>query len=491
MASLRRVLFSASWLLVACGGDNKGDDGAGDASSTSAATTAATSLPTTSAGTEEGEDTASGPTTGEGVVEGRPNWHEDIAPLVTKNCLACHSAGGIAPFSLETYESSKGFAGVMAYDVMEALMPPWHGVETDECDPAFPYKHDARLSDGDKQMFQDWADAGAPEGDPKLAAPLPERPSLDLKDPSVTALSTATVNIDKAGSQFDFFHCLSIDPANMETVYLDGVQVVPGNPEIVHHVLIFVDAQGESANWAGGIKKNCGGGSGIGGGQLIGGWVPGGLPMEAPAGVATELPVGTRLILNVHYHANATEQVDKGTGLALRWSKDKPAWTSFFTLIGAPGVGKSLGGPLMIPAGKDEHVEEYEYEVGTLGEDFPDFVDVRVWTVLNHMHKVGVDMRVWIEDRDSGEETCLLHTPKWDFNWQRSYALDTPISSSVRVRSGDKVRVRCVYNNTMSNPGVVEMLGELGLDAPVDVGLGEGTADEMCLTGIGVAIKGF
>ena len=488
MASLRGILFGASWLLVACGNNDKSDDSAGDAGS-SGGETSATSTPTPTS--SAGEETTDTPTSG-GVESVRPNWHEDIAPLVTKNCQSCHVAGGIAPFSLETYETAKNFAGLMAIDVMEGLMPPWHGIETPECDPPFPYKHDARLSAGDKQLFQDWADAGAPEGDPKLAAPLPEPPSLDLKDPSTLVKSTATVEIDKVGTQSDFFHCLSIDPANMETVYLDGVQVVPGNSGIVHHVLIFVDAQGESAGWAGGIKQNCGGGSGIGGGQLIGGWVPGGLPMEAPEGVATELPTGTRLILNVHYHATgAGSEQDEGTGLALRWSPTKPQWTSYFTLIGAPGIGKSLDGPLEIPAGEDRHIEEYEYEIGTLGMDFPDIVDVRVWTVLNHMHKVGIDMRVWVEDRDTGEETCLLHTPKWDFNWQRSYALDTPVASSVRVQSGDKVRVRCIYNNTMSNPGVVEMLGELGLDAPIDVNLGEATGDEMCLTGIGVAIKGL
>lgn len=488
MASLRRVLFGASWLLVACG-DNKGDDSAGDAGTSAGETSAAASSSASAGSTEETADT---PTTGGGGEAVRPNWHEDIAPLVTKNCQSCHIAGSIAPFTLETYESAKGFAALMAYDVMEGLMPPWHGVETPECDPAFPYKHDARLSDAEKQMFQDWADAGAPEGDPKLAAPLPERPSLDLANPSTLAKSPATVVIDKVGTQSDFFHCLSIDPANTETVYLDGVQVVPGNSGVVHHVLIFTDAQGESANWPGGVQENCGGGSGISGGQLIGGWVPGGLPMEAPEGVATELPVGTRLILNVHYHATgAGSEEDKGTGLALRWSANKPEWTSYFTLIGAPGIGSSLNGPLSIPAGEEAHVEEYEYVVGSLGMDFPDIVDVRVWTVLNHMHKVGIDMRVWVEDRDTGEETCLLHTPKWDFNWQRSYALDTPVASSVRVQSGDVVRVRCIYNNTMSNPGVVEMLGELGLDEPITVNLGEATGDEMCLTGVGVAIKGL
>lgn len=60
------------------------------------------------------------------------------------------------------------------------------------------------------------------------------------------------------------------------------MQVIAGNRGIVHHVLIYVDAAGASASWPGGVK-NCGGGAGIAGAvQLIGGWVPGGLPMEPP-----------------------------------------------------------------------------------------------------------------------------------------------------------------------------------------------------------------
>ena len=35
----------------------------------------------------------------------------------------------------------------------------------------------------------------------------------------------------------------------------------------------------------------------------------------------------------------------------------------------------------------------------------------------------------------------------------------------------------------------VGALAEVGLDAPVDVGQGEGSLDEMCLTGIGVSVK--
>jgi hypothetical protein len=481
MACPRPLLISAL-VLSACGPADPGDT----AETADTATAASTGTgPVT--GSEPGETSEPPPTGGELA---RPNWHEDIAPLVATHCQGCHVSGGVAPFAMMSYEETSPWAAAMAADVDMGLMPPWHAIETDECQPPFGFKHDARLTADEKALFIDWANAGAPEGDPMLAAEIPTPPSLDLADPSTTAKMQSSLEIPAAGTTRDYFHCLSIDPGNTETVYLDGMQVIAGNPSIVHHVLIYVDQNAASASWPGGVNKDCGGAAGGVPAQLIGAWVPGGLPIEPPDDVASELPPGTRLILNVHYHAAGEPQTDADTRVAMRWKTTAPAWSSLFQLIGAPGFGDSLDGPLMIPAGAKGHVEEYEWTVSYNGQPIPDLVDIRLWAALNHMHKVGVDMRVSIEDGKTGVETCLLQTPRYDYNWQRSYAYDTPIATGFRVRGGDKIRVRCTYDNTLDNPGVKAMLAEVGLDAPVDVGLGEGTLDEMCLTGLGVAIRG-
>ena len=79
-----------------------------------------------------------------------------------------------------------------------------------------------------------------------------------------------------------------------------------------------------------------------------------------------------------------------------------------------------------------------------------------------------------------------MHTPRWDFNWQRFYKYDVPIEQSLRIQAGDIVHVRCEYDNSLANPAVVEALAEVGLEEPVDVFVGEGTLDEMCLTALGV-----
>ncbi len=439
-------------------------------------------------GDGDGDPAGDGDGDGEAL---RPNWHQDIAPLVTAACQGCHVDGGIAPFSMMTYAQTFPWATLMAESAEVGDMPPWHALETDVCQPVLGFKHDPRLSAAQIQLLRDWADLGAPEGDPNLAAPLPEPPSLDLANPTTTVIMSSPVSVEAEGQDLDFEHCLSLDPGNDQEVFVDGLQVIPGNRAIVHHVLVYVDPTAASASWTGGVSYDCGGGTGVAAPtQLISGWVPGGLPMEPPEGVGITVPAGARLILNVHYHATgAGAEIDDGTGLALRWTTQKPERASIFRLLGAPGAGSSLTGPLSIPAGASGHVEEYEWVVPN--QQFPNSVEARIWAVAHHMHKVGVDIRAWIEDAETGEETCLLHVPNWDFNWQRVYEYDAPASEGIRIQAGDKVRIRCEYDNTLDNPGVVEALAEVGLDEPITVTQGEGTLDEMCLTAVGVGIKGL
>jgi len=472
----RRIATTCLLTCVACGADDgTPQDGTTSGADTDVVDTSGTSPATTTTPSTTTADTD--------VDATRPNWEEDIAPLVTASCVSCHVAGGVAPFGLDTYEEAKLWASAAAIQVQERLMPPWHAVETDECEPPLPFKNDARLHDEDMAMFVEWAVAGAPQGDPALAAPLPEPLDLDLADPSATvALGGA---VDVAGTSLDAYHCLSFDPGNTSSVYVDALQVLPGNRELVHHVLMFVDTEAESADWPGGVSENCGGGSGASGALLVGGWVPGSLPIYTPDNVGILLPAGARIIFNMHYHnATGATQTDEGTGVALRWSTTPPQYVGSFQLIGAPGAGDILESPFMIPAEATGHVERVRFTVPDLGVP-----EIRVFSMTNHMHKVGVDMKATLIR--NGEETCMLQTPRWDFGWQRQYLYDAEVDALPEVFPGDVLEVRCTYDNVLTNPGVAEMLAEVGLEDPLDVGLGEGTLDEMCLAGVGVAVRPF
>jgi hypothetical protein len=102
-----------------------------------------------------------------------------------------------------------------------------------------------------------------------------------------------------------------------------------------------------------------------------------------------------------------------------------------------------------------------------------------------HMHWVGTDMTVQIARNgtrpNQPASECLIATPHYDFNWQRGYAYDQPIAALPTIKGGDRIRMRCTYDNSTENPRVARALAEQRLSSPVDVRLGEETLDEMCL----------
>jgi hypothetical protein len=79
------------------------------------------------------------------------------------------------------------------------------------------------------------------------------------------------------------------------------------------------------------------------------------------------------------------------------------------------------------------------------------------------------------------DSECMFDAPHYDFQWQRLYQYDAAIEELPVVRPGDVLSFQCTFDNSLDNPYVVSALQYMGLDAPIDVSLGETTLDEMCL----------
>jgi len=443
--------------------------------------------------TEESSPTGGGNTGGGGgAPESGPTYHKDVAPILQKSCQSCHRPGDIAPFSLLTYEDAKTVAFLIKEETQARTMPPWGAFETDECQPPHGYQKDARLSDEEIATLAAWQEAGAPEGDPADAPEPVDPPPTGLQDPSLELVPQEPY---VTSGDADEFRCFVLDPKITQTTYLNGTFFVPQNRKVVHHILLFADETGESLSKmdaSGGY--DCFGGAGIAGG-LIAGWVPGGVPNELPSNIGTEIKPGTLFVMQVHYHPAGDVADPDATKVQLRFSEQVPEYNLITRLIGnfkttLPGGNGLLPGPndpasgaeFLIPANVSDHTETMLFTMPDKlgGEPLP---ELYVYGVGGHMHLVGVDEKVTLE-KAGQDETCLLHEPRWDFKWQRSYAYDAPVTDLPRVEAGDKLRVRCTFDNTKENPALLEGLAEQGLPDPVDVTLGESTLEEMCLTAL-------
>src|SRR6185503_12232767 len=90
-----------------------------------------------------------------------PKYTTDVKPILDAKCVACHTAGGVAPFSLETYDAAKAQASAMKSAVSAHVMPPWP--PDDSCTT---YDHDRSLTQQQIDTIAAWVDGGAQQGDP-------------------------------------------------------------------------------------------------------------------------------------------------------------------------------------------------------------------------------------------------------------------------------------------------------------------------------------
>src|SRR5271167_3844408 len=94
-------------------------------------------------------------------------FSRDVAPILYKNCAACHHPNDIAPMSLLTYQEVKPWASAIKESVLTKKMPPW------KADAHYgKWSNDASLTDAEIATIKTWVESGKAEGDPK-AMPQP------------------------------------------------------------------------------------------------------------------------------------------------------------------------------------------------------------------------------------------------------------------------------------------------------------------------------
>lgn len=415
-----------------------------------------------------------------------PTFHEDIEPILQARCLGCHRPDAVGPMSLTTYADAKTFAAAIAAETSALRMPPWGARETDECQPPLAFRADPSLTVDQIAMIAAWAEAGAPEGDPEKAPPAYEPPS-DALSGEVLDIAPATPYEVPGGA--DQLRCFVLDPKLAETTYVRGYTVVPGDEELVHHVIVYVDPNGDSAALAdadGGYP--CFGGVGaVSDPTVLGAWAPGATPFELPEDVGIPLRAGSLLVMQVHYHPHGTASGADTTRLSLRIAEKQPTSVLESYLLGnaagswgqglglLPGPNDEAGIEFAIPPGARGHVERMRFRL-----DLP-LPSISIYGAGTHMHRAGTDMKIEVVHEADGDRECLLQTPRWDFDWQRLYTYEGSLGALPDLRSGDAVELRCTYDNSVQNPALMSQLAEQGLSQPIPIGLGESTLDEMCV----------
>ena len=168
--------------------------------------------------------------TGENITKDIPVFSNEIAPIIYKNCTPCHRPGSGAPFDLVTYEDLKKHLHTVQFSINEKLMPPW------PADTSYSHFRDEKvLTKNELFLLNQWIDNGAPIGNVSNIPKPPEyynrskfgKPDLILKMQQTYLIK---------GDNKDNFIMLKIPYELLKDTFLRGIEIVPGNKKLVHHI---------------------------------------------------------------------------------------------------------------------------------------------------------------------------------------------------------------------------------------------------------------
>lgn len=362
----------------------------------------------------------------EGAAAVPPTFNGTIAPLLYRNCAVCHHPGGSAPFSLLTYPEAKKHDRQIALVTESRFMPPW-----------LPERGAPRLS-GERgltteeiALLRRWYDAGAPEGDP-AERPTPPRfvegwalgaPDLELEAPEAYLLPA---------EGRDVFRTLIIPIPTTSKRYVRAIDMRPGNPRVVHHVVMRLDRSRtarlfDERDPGPGYEGMAWGEARPPAGHFLG-WTPGRVPDAGRDELAWVLEPGTDLVVQMHMlPSGKPESIRPRVGL---YFTSKPSLLTVETiLLNAKKID--------IPAGSRDYAVEESYVLP---------VDVELASVYAHAHFLGKEVDGWAV-LPSGERRTLLHIPRWDFSWQDQY----DYADKIRLPAGTRLAMRVSYDNSADN----------------------------------------
>jgi hypothetical protein len=397
-----------------------------------------------------------------------PKYTTDVKPILDAKCIACHTTGGIAPFSLETFDAAKAQAPAIKSATSARVMPPWP--PDDSCTT---YSHDRSLTQDQIDTIAAWVDGGAQQGDPNAkGTPIPSTfATMSRVDYTLQMATPYTPTLTP-----DDYRCFLIDwPETTATKYITGLGIKPGDVSIVHHAIVFLatpsqiatyqnlDAQDATPGW------QCFGGPGADLKSLqfgwVGAWAPGSAGSDFPDGTGIEIPPGSKLVVQMHYNTLSSPPAPDQTSVLLKVDDTVTKKAAMIPFTNPDWVTGNA--PMDIPANTPDTMHSYALDISPYaayltGNVLASNQPFTVYGAGLHMHTRGTHATTSIIRAGSQTDECMLSIPRWDFHWQGSYAFSAPKT----VNPGDQLSVECHWAN----------------GGATDLYWGETTEDEMCLS---------
>ena len=175
---------------------------------------------------------------------------------------------------------------------------------------------------------------------------------------------------------------------------IQAAEARPSNRAVVHHIRVYIQPE----NVTDPVPPE---------GIAIAHYAPGMSPNICPPGTAVHVPAGSKLVVQMHYTPNGTEQQDRSM-IGIRFADPR----SVKRMV----RGMAVGDLFSIPAG------EPNYEMSAMHVLQ---ADTRLLSLTPHTHLRGKSFKYEAE-YPNGTTEVLLDVPNFDFNWQLRYVFQEP-----------------------------------------------------------------
>jgi hypothetical protein len=367
-----------------------------------------------------------------------PTFTKDVLPILQKNCQSCHRPGEIGPMPLLSYEQARPYARAIRSATQSKKMPPWFADSSVQ-----HYANDMSLPAEDIGTLAAWADAGAPQGDPKDAPP--PRQFVDgwnIGTPDKIVEMPEPYRVPATGT-IEYTYII-LPTRFTEDTWIQALEIRPGNRTLMHHAVLY--ERTPDSRWLReypvgvpfvpaprpGKQQRSSDGDRTSEGSLADEWlvgyVPGAPPYTLPPNTAFLVKANSDFVLQLHYTANGTPGTDQ-TRIGMVLSKTPPARRAFIGLV--------TDGSFVIPPGDPAYQASASVTLAA---------DVELLSAGPHMHLRGkaMDLRAVYP---GGATDLLFHVPRYDFNWQQLYGF----RSAKTAPRGTKLEVVGVWDNSAGN----------------------------------------
>jgi len=390
-----------------------------------------------------------------------------VEPVFYRSCLSCHVNGGIAPFSLkreeEGYKNAVTFKFQIKNQLTAKLMPPFLATNDGSCKQ---FEHENAVSDLEVSAINEWVNSLTPDTAANVTdAPPSPRVKTTIANPDLVVEMPGTYSVSSNVS--DDYRCFVIDAGLTSDKLLTSYEVLPGNPGIVHHVILFnvgntadVTTAENLDNADPGLGYTCFGDSGISSQQVLAGWAPGTGATSYPQNTGVRLTAGSRLIFQVHYNtSNAAGNYEDRSKIKLKLAPINSLQEAYMVAHYVSGFQLT----------STNNTVDQQLKLSDVIPGAATFPNVKVHGVFPHMHTYG--QKISASKISAAGEECLVNVNDWNFEWQRYYSYDSQQPDVILDPRNDSVAIHCEYNIPATDAA----------GNPLVVNEGSNSSDEMCV----------